>query len=152
MATVPKLPANGNRRSADPPAIAASALLSSEFSAHRRRRSGGRRKTDRGGYVDVYDSRTWGIAISVMVLSCLDAVLTGVQIADGKSSEANPIMNLALYHGGFYTFFSLKAAMTAFPLAILVLHKEWALARYAARLCLWSYICVALYHLYLFLA
>jgi hypothetical protein len=87
-----------------------------------------------------------------MILSCLDAVLTGMQISVGKSREANPLMDLILYHGGFYTFFSLKTAMTAFPLAILVLHKEWKLARYAARLCLWSYISVALYHLYLILA
>jgi hypothetical protein len=121
------------------------------FSGQRRRSSSGRRKTDRGGYVDIYDARSWGVAIAVFALSLLDAGLTGMHIVDGRSTEANPIMNLAIDRGGLITFFSLKIAMTACPLAILILHKEWLLARYAARLCLWSYILVSLYHLYLVL-
>ncbi len=121
-----------------------------EFSGQRRRRSSGRRKHDRG-YVDCYDARTWGIALSVLILSLADALLTGMQIVQGKSREANPLMDFAIYHGGLWTFFSLKAAMTAFPLAIIVLHNEWVMARYAARLCLWCYLGVSLYHLYLVL-
>ena len=39
--------------------------------------------------------------------------------------------------------------MTILPVAIIMLHKEWALGRYAARLCLWSYIILSLYHMYL---
>jgi hypothetical protein len=42
--------------------------------------------------------------------------------------------------------------MTIVPMAILMLHKEWTLGRYAARLCLCSYIVVSLYHLYLVFA
>jgi len=87
----------------------------------RRRRSAGRRKTDSGGYIDIYD------------------VLT----------EANPLMNTVIQWGGVYTFFSIKAAMTAFPLAIIILHREWLLGRFAARLCLWCYILVSIYHLWL---
>jgi len=119
------------------------------FSNYRRRRSKGRRQIDEGAYVDLYDFRSWGIAISVLTLSFIDAVLTGMQLLGGKVQEANPIMNAVIRLGGLYSFLSLKAAMTALPLAIIILHKEWALARHAARLCLWSYILVALYHVYL---
>ena len=119
------------------------------FSGHRRRRSKGRRGTDGGGYVDCYDSWSWGVALSVMILSLTDAVLTGLQLHGGRIREANPIMRAVIHLGGIYSFISLKAAMTALPLAIIILHKEWTLARYAARLCLWSYILVLMYHLYL---
>ncbi len=119
------------------------------FSGQRRRSSKGRRKTDRGGYVDIYDRKSWVIALSVMGLSFLDAVLTAFQIRRGMALEANPIMNLAIEWGGMYAFFSLKAAMTAFPLAVIILHKEWLLARQVAHLCIGFYIVILLYHLYL---
>ncbi len=119
------------------------------FSGYRRRKSKGRRSTDQGGYVDHYDLRTWGIALSVMILSMTDAVLTGMQLHGGNVREANPVMSAVIHLGGLYSFLSLKAAMTALPLAIIILHKEWKLARYAARLCLWSYILVLIYHIYL---
>ncbi len=79
----------------------------------------------------------------------MDAVLTGIQIQFGEVQEANPIMSAVIQLGGIYSFLSLKAAMTALPLAIIIVHKEWKLARYAARLCLWSYIVVLIYHAYL---
>ena len=87
--------------------------------------------------------------MTVMGLSFLDAMLTVVQLERGIVREANPIMNLVIAWGGIYCFFSLKAAMTAFPLAIIILHKEWALARYMARLCLCFYVIILMYHLYL---
>jgi len=119
------------------------------FSAHRRRKNKGRRRTDPANYVDVYDARTWGVALSVLILSLMDALLTSFQISTGRLQEANPLMHLVIVRGGIYTFVGLKAAMTALPLAIIILHQEWKLARYAARLCLWSYILIALYHIYL---
>ncbi len=119
------------------------------FSPHRRRRSKGRRKDDRAAYVDIYDAGSWGIALSILVLSLLDAFLTGIQMLAGRVREANPVMNAALNAGGLYTFFTVKAAMTAFPVAIILLHKEWKIARFAARACLCSYVLIALYHIYL---
>ncbi len=119
------------------------------FSSPRRRRSSGRRITDRAGYVDIYDRGSWSIALAVMGMSILDAILTVIQIRRGTVREANPIMNMTLAWGGIYAFFSLKAAMTAFPLAIIILHKEWLLARYVARLCLLFYIVILIYHLFL---
>ncbi len=91
------------------------------------------------------------MAISILLLSSLDAVLTGLQIRSGFFREANPLMNAVLIHGGAYSFVSIKLAMTAMPLAIIILHKEWAIARFAARVCLWAYILLSLYHLYLIL-
>jgi hypothetical protein len=119
------------------------------FSRQVRRRSGRRRAADLPGYVDIYDFRSWAIALSILVLSLLDAFLTWAQIAQGRVGEANPLMHAVLRRGGPYTFYGFKTAMTALPLAIIMLHKEWALARFAARLCLWSYILIALYHIYL---
>ncbi len=119
------------------------------FSAHRSRRAKGRRAADKAGYVDVYDLRCWGVAVSVLVLSFADAVLTGMQIGAGRVQEMNPLMGALIRSTGIYSFVSLKAAITALPLAVIVLHKEWTLARYAARICLWSYIMVAAYHVYL---
>jgi hypothetical protein len=132
--------ADRRRRSSFPP----------RFSPLRRRLRSGRRNTD-CGYVDRYDARTWGLALSVLILSTLDAVLTGLQISQGRGREANPLMALAIDHGGMWTFYSVKAAMTAFPLMILVIHKEWKAAKYAARVCLYCYLAVSVYHLYLML-
>ncbi len=124
-------------------------MLPALFSKHRRRRSVGRRKEDRVGYVDYYGWQTWRIALSILLLSLLDAVMTTSEILSGKVREANPVMNLTINRGGMFAFFSVKAAMTALPLAILVFHKEWPLARITARFCLWSYVLLALYHVYL---
>jgi len=119
------------------------------LSPFRRRHSPGRRRTDKGGYVDIYDKRTWGIAISVVILSLLDAILTAIQLRSGRVTEANPLLAHMLLIGGLPAFFAFKAAMTALPLALIVMHKEWAVGRLAARFCLWIYIGITLYHTYL---
>jgi hypothetical protein len=116
---------------------------------HRRRKNTGRRDEDSVGYVDFYEARTWALAISLLGLSILDAVFTGIEISAGKAREANPLMNLTLESGGIYAFFGIKAALTALPLAILVMHKEWRMARITVRICLCCYILIILYHLVL---
>jgi hypothetical protein len=128
--------------------------LSTAFSGggRRRRKSAGRRKTDSGGYVDIYDLRTWTVTIAVLLLSMMDALLTGFHVYHGSVTELNPVMNAVLRQGGLPAFFILKAMMTVIPMAILMLHKEWVLGRYAARLCLCCYIVVSLYHFYLIFA
>jgi hypothetical protein len=119
------------------------------FGRPRRRKRGGRRKTDRGGYVDIYDFRTWSVVAAVLILSFMDAVLTGLQVSRGSAHELNPLLDAAISFGGIPALFGVKAAMTVLPMAIILVHKEWTLGRYAARLCLWSYILVSVYHLYL---
>jgi len=101
--------------------------------------------------VDIYDAGSWRVAISILLLSTVDAILTGMQVRSGFFREANPLMNALLIQGGVHSFVSVKLAMTAMPLAIIILHKEWAVARFAARLCLWAYIVLTCYHLYLIL-
>jgi hypothetical protein len=118
----------------------------------RRRRSSGRRKTDRGAYVDIYDSRTWCIAIAVLALSAIDALMTGFHMTEGTARELNPIMNTIIRHGGLPAFFAAKGAMTVVPLAVIFVHKEWKLGKFAARLCLWAYALLCFYHLYLVVA
>jgi hypothetical protein len=116
---------------------------------HRRRRTIGRRKTDKAAYVDVYDYRAWGIAVAVMLLSGLDASLTSLHIIKGTAKEVNPIMDALIRNNGLFAFFGVKALLTAIPIIIIIVHKEWTIGRYAARLCLFSYILLACYHAYL---
>jgi hypothetical protein len=82
----------------------------------------------------------------------MDAVLTAMHMLQGSAKELNPIMNAVLASGGLPAFFAAKAAMTIFPMAVITIHKEWAIGRYAARLCLVTYILLSLYHLYLIYA
>jgi len=119
------------------------------FSPYRRRRSAGRREADEAGYVDIYNPASWAVAISILALSLLDALFTVFHLELGLAQEANPLMKTVLQYGGNYGFVSVKVAMTAFPLAIIVLHKEWRLARFAARIILVSYAILTSYHLYL---
>jgi hypothetical protein len=116
---------------------------------HRRRKSIGRRKTDTAAYVDIYDYRAWGIGIAVMLLSGLDASLTSLHIIRGTAREANPLMDAIIQNNGLFAFFGVKALLTAIPIIIIIVHKEWTIGRYAARLCLFSYILLACYHVYL---
>jgi|WetSurMetagenome_2_1015567.scaffolds.fasta_scaffold367729_1 hypothetical protein len=127
-----------------------SASIASLFArTPRRRKSRGRRKTDRGAYVDVYDRKTWSIAVAVLILSLIDALLTWMHLVRGSAYELNPILGEIINHGGIPAFFAAKAAMTIFPMVVIVVHKEWTLGRYAARLCLLAYILISCYHVYL---
>ncbi len=85
-------------------------------------------------------------------MSGLDAFLTGLHLTRGSARELNPVMGSVISHGGLTSFFAVKAAMTIFPIAIILIHKEWALGRFAARLCLWAYVFLCLYHAYLIYA
>jgi hypothetical protein len=114
-----------------------------------RRKTIGRRKTDKAAYVDLYDYRAWGIAIAVMLLSGLDASLTSLHIIKGTAKEVNPLMDAIIRNNGLFAFFGVKALLTALPMIIILIHKEWTLGRYAAQLCLFSYILLACYHVYL---
>jgi len=115
----------------------------------RRRKSRGRRKTDKGAYVDIYDAKTWSIATAVVILSLIDAFLTWMHLDRGTARELNPMLKEIIDHGGLPAFFAAKGALTVFPIAVIMVHKEWALGKYAARLCLLAYIIIFCYHLFL---
>ena len=128
---------------------AQTSLWATFVSPYHRRRSKGRRNTDQGAYIDIYDVRTWLIAIAVLILSAIDALMTGLHMTMGTARELNPIMNMFIRYGGLPVFYGVKAAMTVIPLAVIFVHKEWTLGRYAARLCLWAYALLCCYHFYL---
>jgi hypothetical protein len=121
------------------------------FRSGGRRKAWGRRKEDPGGYVDRYDFRTWAVAFSVLILSCLDAVLTWLLIYGGRGVELNPLMRRLIQSGSPYTFLSLKLTMTSIALAVIVAHRGFRIGRIAARFCLWSYIVIGAYHICLVL-
>ncbi|MFH1573366.1 MAG: DUF5658 family protein [Acidobacteriota bacterium] len=99
--------------------------------------------------MDIYDAQSWVVAMSILALSCFDAAFTALHLESGHIREANPVMAEVLRFGGFYTFVSVKSAMTAFALAIIILHKEWRLGRLAVRWTLLGYILLTVYHGYL---
>jgi hypothetical protein len=113
-----------------------------------RRKKGGRREGD-VGYVDIYDLRTWLMAISVILLSLADAIVTQLHLQLGSAREINPVMEFVIKYGGMPAFYGVKGLMTIIAVSIIMLHKEWTLGRYAARICLWTYILLSLYHLIL---
>jgi hypothetical protein len=113
-----------------------------------RRKKAGRREGDIG-YVDVYGFRTWVMAVSLILLSLMDAVLTQQHLLVGSAREANPFMEILIRRGGMPVFYGAKIVLTLVAVGIIMLHKEWALGRYAARFCLWIYILLSLYHIYL---
>ncbi len=113
-----------------------------------RRKRSGRRDTDTG-YVDVYDLRTWLVSLSVMLLCLTDALLTQQHLMNGSARELNPIMDAVIGMGGMPAFYGIKGISTIIAISVIMLHKEWALAKIAARICLWAYILLSLYHLHL---
>ncbi len=126
-------------------------FLQALFSRHRRRRSTGRRKNDGIGYVDYYSRGIRLEIMSVLILSLADGIMTGAQIRAGRIMEANPLMGLVIARGGIYCFLGIKIALTAIPMAFLVFHQNWRLARVAIRICLGIYILIVVYHLILLL-
>lgn len=87
-----------------------------------------------------------------MLLSGIDAVITAVHLIKGSATELNPILERVIRSGGLPAFFTVKAILTIIPIAIIAVHQEWALGRYAARLCLLSYALLSVYHIWLLIA
>jgi hypothetical protein len=116
---------------------------------YKRRKSKGRRKTDAGAYIDIYNPKTLILAITVLLLSGVDAVLTSWHITRGTAIEINPFMDIVIRNGGLPAFIGVKAVLTAIPMAIIVIHQEWAAGRLAARVCLFLYFMLSIYHIYL---
>ena len=92
------------------------------------RRSGYRRAVDgQAGYVDRYDPSVYLVALGVLVLSCLDALMTLKLISHG-AVEANPIMNYFL-NQDVQLFIEVKILSTAFCLVLLVVHAQFHIFR-----------------------
>lgn len=95
-------------------------------SLYKRRRRGMRRTEDKSisHYVDIYDKSTVWIAVTVILLSCTDSLLTLILIQNGQATEANPVMK-ALIDSDTTLFIAAKAALTILCILFLVAHKNF---------------------------
>lgn len=101
-------------------------LKSFTYSFFMRRRHGMRRTHDhsQGHYVDIHDSPTIYVAITIIVLSCVDAFLTLILLQKGLAYEANPFMDI-LIQSNTAAFVAIKTAITACCIIFLVAHKHF---------------------------
>ena len=91
------------------------------------RRKGGRRACDQVNcYVDRYEPHLFFMALSVVIMSCVDAFMTLNLIEAGKAVEWNPLM-AALIHNDIQSFIVIKYILTALSVLILVAHKSFTL-------------------------
>jgi hypothetical protein len=118
---------------------------------------GGRRKTVRRErekskyiYVDLYSTRLLIAAITLLLLSCLDAYLTIELIGKGHVVEANPVMAFFLDYGTT-PFTVVKFVATAFCLIILCLFKNVKITRICLPVAIKMYVIVIAYEFYLFM-
>ena len=94
----------------------------------RGKRLGGRRSTDHANsYVDLYRRRDVAMVVSVFFLNILDAFLTLRWLSFGGSEE-NPLMEQMLESGDF-VFLVQKCFVVGGLLLLLVVHRNFAMAR-----------------------
>jgi len=114
---------------------------------HRQRRSGRRAGEQSDQYVDQLGRRGIALALAIFALNLFDAFCTLVWLRRG-GSEGNPVMNWALESGDSVFLFQ-KCFVAAIWIIVLVVHKNFRLARFG----LWSlfvvYGLLALYHAFL---
>lgn len=91
------------------------------------RRSQGRRGSDREGYVDRYTRQDLFLLLTIFLLNVGDAFLTLRWLGRG-GREANPIMDFFLEIGP-WAFLVQKCLVVGLWLVILVVHKNFRLAR-----------------------
>lgn len=96
------------------------------YCLYMRRRKGMRREVDHNTshYVDIYDQVTVWAAIAIIILSCIDSLITLLLIQQGRAYEANPVMG-ALIESDATMFVAAKAALTILCLVFLVVHKNF---------------------------
>ena len=93
-------------------------------SFYRNRRTHLRRESDDviGVYVDTHEPKLWYLAISLMMLSVLDAFFTTILIANG-SEELNPLLAYLL-NIDLWVFLAVKFFVTGASIVFFILHKH----------------------------
>ena len=91
------------------------------------RRARGRRAADRSGYVDRYSKQDVALLFAIFLLNIADAFMTMLWLHRG-GGEANPIMAFFLDIGPF-AFLAQKCLVVGFWLILLLVHKNFRLAR-----------------------
>ena len=113
-----------------------------------RRRSGGRRyREGRNIYVDRYRKSDLLLLASVFGLNIADALFTLIWVRRG-GSEGNPIMDWFLQQGEL-AFLAQKCLVVGLWLVILVVHKNFQIARTGLWLLLALYGSIFVYHIFL---
>jgi len=115
---------------------------------------GGRRKQARRAgeretsFVDQYDIRLWLIVLWVSLMNIADSFFTLVHLQNG-GIEANPFA-AALLETGRTGFVLWKCGLISAALVVLVIHKNFLVARAGLKLSIVVYTGLCLYHLALF--
>lgn len=108
------------------------------------RRASGRRDADSSGYVDRYTRRDVALLLSVFLLNVFDAWMTMLWLSRG-GREANPVMDFFLDIGPG-AFLVQKCLIVGFWLVLLVVHKNFRLARFGLYASLVVYALIMLMH------
>jgi len=111
----------------------------------KRRKTGRRTGEEKNSFVDLYHTRDTVMLVSILVLNLLDAFLTLIHIERG-GAESNPLMERLLDISN-ETFLFHKAAVVGSLLIVLVVHKNFTIARRAMWLILAVYSLLFLYHI-----
>ena len=109
-----------------------------------RRRAGGRRESDRESYVDRYSRRDVMLLMTIFLLNVGDAFFTMLWLARG-GKEANPVMDFFLDIGPG-AFLVQKCIVVGIWLLILLIHKNFRLARIGLYASLVVYALLMLVH------
>lgn len=85
------------------------------------------RRSEHNYYLDWYDPKLVFTGLSVLVMSCLDALFTLTLLSRG-ASEANYFM-ARLLESGDGLFVAVKVAVTAFGIVFLLMHSHFRILR-----------------------
>jgi hypothetical protein len=78
--------------------------------------------------VDRYEPRLFGLAVGILVLSCLDAAFTLALVGRGVASEINPLMRMLMSHDP-QLFVNLKVVLTGAAVVFMVALADWHFVR-----------------------
>ena len=101
-------------------------LRSALLSLVRSRRRGDRRREAGATYVDWHGPWSLVAALGIVLLSVVDAFLTGLLVSRG-GRELNPLMAWLL-DAGFEVFFAVKFLLTAGCVVLLLIHRRFPVA------------------------
>ena len=120
----------------------------SRYSLFGGRRRGPRRDDEReGSFVDRYDWPLVAILAWIAIANVADSFFTLHHLQDG-GIELNPIAE-ELLRAGHFGFVSIKCALISMALMVLLLHKNFAAARFGIRISGVAYTLLFAYHLVL---
>jgi len=116
----------------------------------RRRRASGRRAGELdGAYVDRFGAREIGLVLAIFALNIFDALCTLLWLNRG-GAEGNPVMEWALEAGDSVFLFQ-KCIVAGVWLLVLLVHKNFRIARVGLWSLLAVYALVGVYHAFLVL-